>query len=72
MAISDTRGAVGFSRLEYEREGGTRATGCPRCGSTCGFLDDCAVCLGEVLCARCLFGVRIEPDEAHATLALEG
>jgi hypothetical protein len=49
-----------------------RAIGCPRCGSTCGFLDDCAVCLGEVICARCLFGVRVDADEIHAAFVLEG
>ena len=45
-----------------------RITGCPRCGSVCRFLDDCPVCLGEALCARCLFGPRVEDDEIHAAL----
>jgi len=58
--------------LSSEREIGARAVGCPRCGSTCGFLDDCAVCLGEVICARCLFGVRVDADQIHATFVLEG
>jgi hypothetical protein len=46
--------------------------GCPRCGSTCAQLDDCAVCTGKVICARCLFGPRVEDDEIHATLVLSG
>jgi hypothetical protein len=48
------------------------AYGCSRCGSTCTLLDDCAVCSGVTLCARCLFGSRVEKDEAHTVLALEG
>ena len=67
---SGDRGAP--SRSARDREPGTRAIGCPRCGSTCGFLDDCAVCLGEIICARCLFGVRVEGDEIHAAFVLEG
>jgi hypothetical protein len=59
-------------RAAFERAISARATGCPRCGSTCGFLDDCAVCLGEVICARCLFGVRVDADEIHAAFVLEG
>jgi hypothetical protein len=59
-------------RAAFERAITARATGCPRCGSTCGFLDDCAVCLGEVICARCLFGVRVDADEIHAAFVLEG
>ncbi len=47
-------------------------TGCPRCASLCRLLDDCPVCLGESLCARCLFGPRVEDDEIHATLVPEG
>jgi len=47
------------------------AHGCPRCGSTCTRLDDCAVCSGVTPCARCLFGSRVEEDEAHTVLALE-
>jgi hypothetical protein len=58
--------------LSHEPEVGARAIGCLRCGSTCGFLDDCAVCLGEVICARCLFGVRLDADEIHANFVLEG
>jgi len=46
--------------------------GCPRCGSTCPQRDDCAVCSGKVVCARCLFGPRVEDDEIHATLELNG
>jgi hypothetical protein len=72
MAITDRGAAIRSSALSYERELGSRATGCPRCGSTCGFLNDCAVCLGEVLCARCLFGVRVDADEIHAAFVLEG
>lgn len=48
------------------------APGCPRCGSTCALFDDCAVCSGMVVCARCLFGPRVEDDEIHATLVLSG
>lgn len=70
---SDDRGASARSLREaYERAIRARATGCPRCGSTCGFLDDCAVCLGEVICARCLFGVRVDADEIHTAFVLEG
>jgi hypothetical protein len=49
-----------------------RTIGCQRCGSTCEFLDNCAVCLGKVICARCLFGVRVDADEIHAAFVLEG
>jgi hypothetical protein len=35
----------------------------------CRFLEDCAVCLGQVLCARCLFGPRVDTNEIHATFA---
>jgi len=70
---SNDRGASARSlRAAYERAIGVRATGCPRCGSTCGFLDDCVVCLGEVICARCLFGFRVDDDEIHAAFVLEG
>ena len=48
-----------------------RASGCRGCGSTCG-LAGCVICLGETWCARCLFGPRVEDDETHATLTLEG
>lgn len=72
MAIKDGKSATRSTALSFGRESGTLATGCPRCGSTCGFLDDCAVCLGEVICARCLFGVRVDADEIHATFVLEG
>jgi hypothetical protein len=70
---SDDRGASAPSLREaYERAINARAPGCPRCGSTCGFLDNCAVCLGEVICARCLFGVRVDADEIHSAFVLEG
>ena len=59
-------------REAYERAISARAPGCPRCGSTCGFLDNCAVCLCEVVCARCLFGVRVDADEIHSAFVLEG
>jgi hypothetical protein len=73
MATNDRDASVRRSfGLSSERERGARAIGCPRCGSTCGFLDDCAVCLGEVICARCLFGVRVDADEIHAAFVLEG
>lgn len=72
MAIRDRGAAIRSSTLSYEREFGSRATGCPRCGSTCGFLDDCAVCMGDVPCARCLFGVRVDADKIHAAFVLEG
>jgi len=70
---TDDRGASARSLREaYERAISARATGCPRCGSTCGLLDDCAVCRGEVICARCLFGARVDADEIHAAFVLEG
>ena len=72
MTSNDRGRAAQSSSASYEPEIGTRAIGCPRCGSTCGFLDDCAVCLGEVICARCLFGVRVDADEIHAAFVLEG
>ena len=72
MPISERGADSRSSSSSYDREFGTRAVGCPRCGSTCGFLDDCAVCLGEVICARCLFGVRVDSDEIHAAFVLEG
>jgi hypothetical protein len=49
-----------------------RALGCPRCGSTCARLDGCPVCAGEAPCARCVFGSRVDEDEIHTALALEG
>jgi hypothetical protein len=55
-----------------ERASVARAPGCPRCGSTCVRLDNCPVCAGEAPCARCLFGSRVDDDEIHAALALEG
>jgi len=72
MAINDQTRALRFSSASLDREPGIRAIGCPRCGSTCGFLDDCAVCLGEVVCARCLFGARVDADEIHSAIVLEG
>jgi hypothetical protein len=72
MRISDRDRTAGASAFSYGGDVATGASGCPRCGSTCGFLDDCAVCLGEVICARCLFGVRVDADEIHATFVLEG
>jgi len=72
MAINDQASAVRFSSASLDRELGIRAIGCLRCGSTCGSLDDCAVCLGEVICARCLFGVRVDADEIHSAIVLEG
>jgi len=63
-----TRGSTP-SRGLGERVG---TVGCLRCGSTCAYLDDCAVCQGEVVCARCLFGVRVDADEIHAAFVLEG
>lgn len=72
MAINDRGAPARPSSASFDREIGIHAIGCPRCGSTCGFLDDCAVCLGEVICARCLFGVRVDADEIHAAIVLEG
>jgi hypothetical protein len=72
MTSNDPRAAARSSSVLYERETGARAIGCPRCGSTCGFLDDCVVCLGEAICARCLFGARVDADEKHAAFVLEG
>ena len=72
MTSNDGAPSAQSLRAAFERAIGARATGCPRCGSTCGFLDDCAVCLGEVICARCLFGVRVDADEIHAMFVLEG
>jgi hypothetical protein len=70
---SDDRGPSARSLREaYERAIRARAPGCPRCGSTCGSLDNCPVCLGEVICARCLFGVRVDADEIHSAFVLEG
>jgi len=70
---SDDRGASARSLREAaERAISARAPGCPRCGSTCRFLDNCPVCLGEVICARCLFGVRVDADEIHSAFVLEG
>ena len=67
--INDLSPAIDFSEPAHEREAVTQVTGCPRCGSMCSFLDDCAVCLGHVPCARCLFGPRVDTDEIHATFA---
>ena len=72
MTSNDRVASARSLREAYERAISVRATGCPRCGSTCGFLDDCAVCLGEVICARCLFGFRVDDDEIHAAIVLEG
>ena len=55
-----------------ERVPAERARGCPRCGSTCARLDGCPVCAGEAPCARCVFGSRVDDDEIHTALALEG
>jgi hypothetical protein len=49
-----------------------RALGCPRCGSTCARRGRCPVCAGEAPCARCVFGARVDDDEIHTALALEG
>ena len=46
--------------------------GCPRCGSTCTRLEGCPICAGEVPCARCVSGSRVDDDENHTALALEG
>jgi len=72
MSIGHRGTASRSSRPSGDGESALRAIGCPRCGSTCGFRDDCVVCLGEVICARCLFGVRVEHDEMHTTFVLEG
>ncbi len=72
MTSNDQGASARSLREAYERAISVRSTGCPRCGSTCGFRDDCAVCLGEVICARCLFGFRVDDDEIHAAIVLEG
>lgn len=72
MSSRDRETVSRSSGAAWDGEIGGRAIGCPRCGSTCGFLDDCAVCLGEVICARCLFGVRVDGDEVHSAFVLEG
>ena len=63
--------AIEISAPAYRPAVVTHVTGCPRCGSTCRFLDNCLVCLGQLPCARCLFGRYVENDEIHATLVLE-
>ena len=72
MPTNDRGGATRPLGSSYLEEIGAHAIGCLRCASTCGFLDDCAVCRGEVICARCLFGVRVDADEIHTTFVLEG
>jgi hypothetical protein len=72
MAINDGKRIIRGSTLSRDLGESSRATGCRRCSSTCDLLDDCAVCRGEVVCARCLFGVRVDADEIHAAFVLEG
>ena len=72
MALKDLSPASALPEATYEDAIIVRITGCPRCGSLCRFLDDCPVCLGEALCARCLFGPRVGDDEIHAMLVPEG
>lgn len=64
-AIRLTEPALGHARLPA-------AIGCPRCGSTCARLDGCPICAGEAPCARCVFGSRVDDDENHTALTLEG
>jgi hypothetical protein len=68
----DQEAATRVSSDSRDHDPGVRTIGCQRCGSTCEFLDNCAVCLGKVICARCLFGVRVDADEIHAAFVLEG
>ena len=72
MAINDGKRIAHGSTPSRDLGESSRAVGCRRCGSTCDFLDNCAVCRGELVCARCLFGVRVDPDEIHAAFMLEG
>jgi hypothetical protein len=72
MPLNDLSPAAASPEVTDDRETIVHITGCPRCGSICRLLDDCPVCLGQAPCARCLFGPRVEDDEAHATLVPEG
>jgi len=72
MAIDDGERVVRGATLSRSLGESSRAAGCRRCGSTCDLRDDCAVCRGDVVCARCLFGVRVDADEIHAAFVLEG
>jgi len=72
MAINDRTRVARGSAPSHGPDERVRAVGCRRCGSTCAFLGDCAVCRGDVVCARCLFGVRVDVDEMHAAFVLEG
>ena len=72
MPIDRPGGAIRFGDRAEDRVPVPRALGCPRCGSTCARLDGCPVCAGEAPCARCVFGPRVDDDEIHAALALEG
>jgi len=64
--------AIRFTNPAPGRVPVPRALGCPRCGSTCARLDGCPVCAGDAPCARCVFGSRVDDDEIHTALALEG
>jgi hypothetical protein len=72
MLLHDTSPSVALPAVADECAAIARAPGCPRCGSVCQFLDDCPVCRGEALCARCLFGPLVDDDEVHALLVLDG
>jgi len=72
MAINDGERVVRDSAQSGGLGESSRAAGCRLCGSTCDLRDDCAVCRGDVVCARCLFGVRVDADEIHAAFVLEG
>jgi hypothetical protein len=72
MLLHDQSRPIELPAVTGERAAIPRITGCSRCGSVCRFLDHCPVCLGEALCARCLFGPRVEDDEVHATLVPDG
>ena len=72
MAMNDRKSVARGSMPSRALGQSSPAVGCLRCGSTCDFLDDCTVCQGEVVCARCLFGARVDADEIHAAFVLEG
>lgn len=70
--MDHAREAITFAGPAQDRRPVARAPGCLRCGSTCARLDGCPVCAGEATCARCVFGLRVDDDEIHSVLALEG